>query len=192
MNYPFTPQLVLSAYTQAIFPMGHDDNIIRWYSPDPRCIFDLDDFHVPKRLARTIRSGKFDVRVDTAWDAVIRLCADRGDTWITDDIIRVYTQLYDMGNAHSVEAFNGDKLVGGLYGVSIGGAFMGESMFHLETDASKVCLVHLVERMRQRGFILLDSQYMTDHLNTFNAKNIRKSEYVERLEQALRLDCKFN
>lgn len=192
MHYPFTPELVLSAYTQAIFPMGHDDNIIRWYSPDPRCIFDLNEFHVPKRLARTIRQGKFDVRVDTAWDQVIRLCADRGDTWITDDIIRVYTQLFHMGNAHSVEAFLGDILVGGLYGVSIGGAFMGESMFHIETDASKVCLVFLVERMRERGFVLLDSQYTTSHLNTFNAKSISKSEYVERLGRALKLDCKFN
>lgn len=193
MNYPFTPELVLSAYTQAIFPMGHDDNVIRWYSPDPRCVFDLDDFHVPKRLARTIRQGKFDVRVDTAWDEVIGHCANNhGDTWITEDIIRVYTQLHQMGNAHSVEAFLGEELVGGLYGVSIGGAFMGESMFHLETDASKVCLVFLVERMRERGFILLDSQYMTGHLNTFNAKNISKSEYVERLDRALRLKCKFN
>lgn len=193
MHYPFTPELVLSAYTQAIFPMGHDDNIIRWYSPDPRCIFDLDDFHVPKRLARTIRQGKFDVRVDTAWDEVMQYCANsHGDTWITEDIVRVYTQLFKMGNAHSVEAFLGDVLVGGLYGVSIGGAFMGESMFHLETDASKVCLVYLVERMRERGFILLDSQYMTGHLNTFNAKNISKSEYLERLESALKLECKFN
>lgn len=193
MHYPFTPELVLAAYTQAIFPMGHDDNIIRWYSPDPRCIFDLNDFHVPKRLARTIRQGKFDVRIDTAWDEVMRHCANtHGDTWITEDIVRVYTQLFEMGNAHSVEAFLGDVLVGGLYGVSIGGAFMGESMFHLETDASKVCLVALVERMRERGFILLDSQYMTGHLNTFNAKNISKSEYLERLERALKLDCKFN
>ncbi len=188
----FTPQLVLSAYMQAIFPMGFEDGSIRWYSPDPRCIFDLDDFHVPQRLARTYRKKKFDMRVDTAWDEVIRACALRSSTWITDDIIQVYTQLHKMGFAHSVEAFYEGKLAGGLYGISIGGAFMGESMFHNVTDASKVSLVYLVERMKERGFVLLDSQYMTDHLGTFNAKSISKTEYVARLNKALALNCKFN
>ncbi|MBX9691099.1 MAG: leucyl/phenylalanyl-tRNA--protein transferase [Cyanobacteria bacterium] len=188
----FTPQLVLSAYMQAIFPMGHDDGSIRWYSPDPRCIFDLNDFHIPQRLARTYRKNKFELRVDTAWDAVIRSCALRSSTWITEDIIDVYTQLYLMGFAHSVEAFYNGELAGGLYGVSVGGAFMGESMFHYVTDASKVCLVHLVERMRERGFILLDAQYMTDHLGTFNARSISKADYISRLNKALLLKCKFN
>lgn len=194
MNQPFTPQLVIAAYTQAIFPMGNDDGTINWYSPDPRCIIDLDDFHASKRLMRTYRSGKFEMKVNSAWDQVIRLCGSEhpGSTWISDDIIRVYTQLHQLGFAHSVEAYYNGELAGGLYGVAIGGAFMGESMFHLVTDASKVSLVYLVERMRERKFILLDSQYMTDHLGTFRAKNIPKSAYIRLLNQAIHLPCKFD
>jgi leucyl/phenylalanyl-tRNA---protein transferase len=193
MNQPFTPQLVIAAYTQAIFPMGNDDGTINWYSPDPRCIIDLDDFHASKRLMRTYRSGKFEMRVNSAWDEVIRLCGTvHGSTWISEDIINVYTRLHEMGFAHSVEAYHDGKLAGGLYGVAIGGAFMGESMFHLVTDASKVSLVHLVERMRERKFILLDSQYMTDHLGTFSAKLISKSAYKRKLDEAIQLNCKFD
>ncbi len=192
MSQPFTAQLVLSAYTQAIFPMGHDDGSIYWYSPDPRCIIDLDDFHVSRRLMRTYRQGKFTYKVNSAWDEVIRACAQRDSTWITDDIIRVYTELHDMGFAHSVEAYADGELAGGLYGVSIGGAFMGESMFHRMTDASKVSLVYLVERMRAKKFTLLDSQYMTDHLGTFSAKSISRSEYIRRLKDALLRNCRFD
>jgi leucyl/phenylalanyl-tRNA--protein transferase len=194
MNQPFTPQLVIAAYTQAIFPMGNDDGTINWYSPDPRCIIDLEDFHASKRLMRTYRSGKFEMKVNTAWDEVIRLCGSEhsGSTWISDDIISVYTQLHEMGFAHSVEAYYNGELAGGLYGVAIGGAFMGESMFHRVTDASKVSLVYLVERMRERKFILLDSQYMTDHLGTFSAKNIPRSAYIRQLNQAIHLPCKFD
>ncbi len=193
MNQPFTPQLVIAAYTQAIFPMGNDDGTINWYSPDPRCIIDLDEFHASKRLMRTYRSGKFEMKVNTAWDQVIRLCGtERESTWISDDIIDVYTQLHEMGFAHSVEAYYNGELAGGLYGVAIGGAFMGESMFHLVTDASKVSLVYLVERMRERKFILLDSQYMTDHLGTFSAKNIPRSAYIRKLNEAIHLPCKFD
>lgn len=141
---------------------------------------------------RTYRKGKFDMRVNTAWDDVIRMCARRDSTWITDEIIRVYTELHEMGFAHSVEAFYQGKLAGGLYGVAVGGAFMGESMFHIETDASKVSLVYLVERMRDRNFTLLDSQYMTEHLGTFSARNIPRSEYVRRLKDALNRDCQFD
>ncbi len=191
MSEPFSKELVLSAYSQGIFPMGHDDGLIRWYSPDPRCIFDFDSFHIPKRLMRTYRSGKFEMRVNSAWDEVLHLCASRDSTWITDDIFRVYTELHEDGFAHSVEAYYEGKLAGGLYGVSIGGAFMGESMFHTVTDASKVSLVYLVERMKERGFILLDSQYMTEHLSTFGAVLISRREYLTRLERALRLNCKF-
>lgn len=191
MSEPFSKELVLSAYSQGIFPMGHDDGLIRWYSPDPRCIFDFDSFHIPKRLMRTYRSGKFEMRVNSAWDEVLHLCASRDSTWITDDIFRVYTELHEDGFAHSVEAYYEGKLAGGLYGVSIGGAFMGESMFHTVTDASKVSLVYLVERMKARGFILLDSQYMTEHLSTFGAVLISRREYLTRLERALRLNCKF-
>jgi len=192
MEPEFTAELVLRAYTAGIFPMGHDDGIIRWYSPDPRCIIELDNFHASKRLLRTIRQGKFDVKINTAWDKVMRLCADRESTWITEDIIAVYTELHENGLAHSVEAFLEGELVGGLYGVSIGGAFMGESMFHTATDASKVCLYHLVERMKERGFVLLDSQYVTDHLSTFNARNISRKEYLNRLKHALTLKCVFD
>jgi leucyl/phenylalanyl-tRNA--protein transferase len=192
VNQPFTAQLVLAAYTQAIFPMGNDDGSIYWYSPDPRCIIDIEDFHAPKRLMRTYRQGKFEMRVNTAWEEVLRMCAKRESTWITDEIFRVYTELHEMGFAHSVEAYYKGKLAGGLYGVAVGGAFMGESMFHVETDASKVSLVYLVERMRERKFTLLDSQYMTDHLGTFSARNIPRSEYIRRLKEALNQDCRFD
>jgi leucyl/phenylalanyl-tRNA--protein transferase len=192
VHQPFTAQLVLAAYTQAIFPMGNDDGSIYWYSPDPRCIIDLEDFHASRRLMRTYRNGKFDMRVNTAWDDVIRMCAQRDSTWITDEIIRVYTELHEMGFAHSVEAFYKGQLAGGLYGVAVGGAFMGESMFHVETDASKVSLVYLVERMKERNFTLLDSQYMTEHLGTFSARNIPRSEYMRRLKDALNRDCRFD
>lgn len=188
----FTAELVLRAYTAGIFPMGHDDGIIRWYSPDPRCIIPLDGFHASKRLMRTIRQGKFEMRVNSDFPGVMKLCADRDSTWITDEIFRVYVELHENGYAHSVEAYQDGKIVGGLYGVSIGGAFMGESMFHTATDASKVCLVHLVERMKERGFVLLDSQYVTDHLSTFNAINIPRQEYLERLRHALTLKCVFD
>ncbi|HEY9677887.1 MAG TPA: leucyl/phenylalanyl-tRNA--protein transferase [Drouetiella sp.] len=192
MRKDFTPELVIRAYAQGIFPMGDDDGgPIRWYSPDPRCIFDLWDFHVPKRLARTYRQGIFDIKVNTAWEAVMRKCAERESTWITEDIFRVYTELHKLGLAHSVEAYKDGVLAGGLYGVSLRGAFMGESMFHDVTDASKVCLVYLVERMRERGFILLDSQFMTSHLSTFNAKLISKAEYLAMLEKALTIDAAF-
>jgi len=192
MEPEFTAELVLRAYTAGIFPMGHDDGIIRWYSPDPRCIIPLDGFHASKRLMRTIRQGKFEMRVNSDFPAVMKLCAERDSTWITEEILRVYTELHQHGFAHSVEAHKDGRIVGGLYGVSIGGAFMGESMFHSETDASKVCLVYLVERMKERGFVLLDSQYVTDHLSTFNAVNIPRQEYLERLKHALTLKCAFD
>ena len=172
--------------------MGHDDGVIRWYSPDPRCIIDLNQLHVPKRLARTYRQGVFEMRVNTAWDAVLRGCAARDDTWITEDIVRVYTQLHEMGLAHSVEAYKDGILAGGLYGISLRGAFMGESMFHVVTDASKVSLIYLVNRMKERGFVLLDSQFLTPHLSTFNAQTITRDQYLKRLRAALTIDAKFD
>jgi leucyl/phenylalanyl-tRNA---protein transferase len=178
-----------------IFPMGdsRDPNgPIRWYAPDPRCIFDLDTFHTPKRLMRTYRSGKFDLRINQNWDQVMRACANRADTWITEEIFSVYTALHKLGLAHSVEAYFDGKLAGGLYGVSLGGAFMGESMFHTVTDASKVALIFLVERMKERGFTLLDCQFMTSHLSTFGAVEISHENYIARLNRALALDCKLD
>jgi len=192
MDPEFTAELVLRAYTAGIFPMGHDDGVIRWYSPDPRCIIPLDEFHTSKRLARTIRQGKFELKVNADFEKIMRLCAERESTWITDEIVRVYCELHKHGFAHSVEAYLDGEIAGGLYGVSIGGAFMGESMFHVATDASKVCLAYLVQRMKDRGFVLLDSQYVTDHLSTFNAIQISRQEYLERLRDALTLKCVFD
>ncbi len=172
--------------------MGDEGGGIRWYSPDPRCVIELEKFHAPARLLRTCRKGGFSVRINSAWDQVIRECARRETTWITEEIIDAYTQMHEMGIAHSVEAYADGRLAGGLYGVSIGGAFMGESMFHLVTDASKVCLVYLVERLRDRGYALLDCQYMTEHLQKFGAVLIPREEYMRRLALALQLNCRFD
>lgn len=185
------PSILLSAYAMGIFPMGDADGSLRWYSPDPRCIIDLDAFHVSRRLARTMRQGRFQLRVNTAWAEVLKACADRETTWINDEIVSAYTELNRLGFAHSVEAYAGGLLAGGLYGVAIGGAFMGESMFHTVTDASKVCLVYLVERLKERGFVLLDAQYMTHHLGTFGARLIPAGEYQRRLKEALQLERRF-
>jgi len=187
-----TPDVLVKAYCMGIFPMGGDDGAIRWYSPDPRCIIDLNTFSPSRRLLRTYRKGVFELRTNSAWDQVIRECAERETTWISDAIIRSYTELHRLGIAHSVEAYSNGQLAGGLYGVSVGGAFMGESMFHFVTDASKVCLVYLVERLKERGYVLLDCQYMTDHLRTFGAQLISRDQYLHRLNEALQLNCRFD
>jgi leucyl/phenylalanyl-tRNA---protein transferase len=191
MEPKITPELLLHAYASGIFPMG-DERGIRWYSPDPRFIIDLNNFHVPKRLARTYRQRPFDLRVNTAFRDVICACADRETTWITSEIIDMYTQLHQLGFAHSVEAFDGEMLVGGLYGVSIGAAFMGESMFHTATDASKLCLLYLTERLREREYILLDSQFTTSHLEKFGGILISREKYLEILHKAITLKCQFD
>lgn len=174
--------------------MGDDSGGIRWYSPDPRCIFDLDDFHISKRLQRTYNQGNFEIGINTAWRQVLEHCSRR-DTdagcWISDEIMDAYTRLHQLGFAHSVEVYREDKLIGGLYGVSLRGAFMGESMFHIERDASKIALVYLVQRLKRRGYTLLDTQYSTEHLSTFGARNIPRLEYLERLRDALQIDCSF-
>ena len=183
--------LLLSAYAGGWFPMAVDGGEIRWFSPDPRGIIPLDGFHVPARLARVVRRGIFRVAIDTAFEAVIRACAaaerDRDDpgTWISDEIVDSYVALHSRGYAHSVEAWRGDRLVGGLYGVALRGAFFGESMFHRETGASKVALVALVDRLRRCGFVLLDTQWVTAHLEQFGAVEIPRAEYLERLAAAL-------
>ncbi|MBU6450860.1 MAG: leucyl/phenylalanyl-tRNA--protein transferase [Cyanobacteria bacterium REEB67] len=189
----FNPEIVLRAYCQGIFPMGNDDGTIDWYSPDPRCIIDFAQFHASKRLLRTCRQGIYDIRVNGCFEDVMWACADRDTTWITEKIVAVYSYLNQHGLAHSVEAYDQKgALVGGLYGVAIGGAFMGESMFHRATDASKVCLVFLIERLKERGFVLLDSQYVNKHLASFNAQNIPRAEYLARLNYALTLKCRFD
>lgn len=167
------------------------DGEIGWYSPDPRAIFPLDAFHVPRSLAKTLKRGVFDVRIDTAFEAVMRGCAAREETWISDEIVQAYVALHRAGLAHSVEAWHEGELAGGLYGVALGGAFMGESMFTRVTDASKVCLVALVERLQARGFVLLDSQMPTEHLARFGQIVIPRAEYLRRLAKALRLDVTF-
>jgi leucyl/phenylalanyl-tRNA--protein transferase len=164
---------------------------IDWFSPDPRGIVPLDAFHVPARLARVVRQGRFDVRIDTAFRAVMEACAVREATWISDIIIGSYVKLHALGHAHSVECWQDDRLVGGLYGVSLGGAFFGESMFHTVSDASKVALCALVDRLRDRGFALLDVQWVTPHLRQFGAIDVRRREYLDRLEAALARDCRF-
>lgn len=184
------PATLIAAYAQGIFPMADDDGEIMWFSPDPRAILPLDAWHVPKSLGQIFRSGKFTVVVDQDFAAVIAACADRPEgTWISADIVGAYTRLHELGFAHSVEARLGGELVGGLYGVALGGAFFGESMFYRVTDASKVALVFLVERMKERGFSLLDVQFTTGHLERFGVVEIPRDEYLRRLEFALSQSC---
>jgi leucyl/phenylalanyl-tRNA--protein transferase len=184
-----TPQLLLSAYSQGVFPMGHEDGEIYWYDPDPRCILPLDTFHVPRSLAQRMRRGGFEIRVNTAFRSVMLACATpmpgRERTWITPKILDAYCQLHEFGFAHSVETWSAGQLVGGLYGVALGGLFAGESMFSRVTDASKFALVSLVQQLRASGFILHDTQFMTEHLRRFGAIEIPRAEYQRKLQQAL-------
>ena len=190
-------ELLVSAYTSGWFPMAVDDGEIHWYSPDPRGIIPLESFHVPSRLGRVIRAGAFQIELNRAFDAVIRACAetDRRDddpgTWIDREIIDSYVELHRLGFAHSVEAWQDGRLVGGLYGVALGGAFFGESMFHSKTDGSKVALAALVEHLRARGFLLLDIQWVTPHLEQFGAVEIPRPTYLEMLEEAIALEVAF-
>jgi len=192
-----TPDLLLRAYAQGVFPMAerHDDPTLYWLSPESRGIIPLDAFHVPRRLARTVRSDRFTVTVDTAFDEVMRACAaakpGREETWINAEIVSLYTELYRTGFAHSVECWNGATLAGGLYGVSLGAAFFGESMFSRERDASKVALVHLVARLIAGGYALLDTQFLTEHLAQFGAVAIPRHAYLERLSRAVAKRAQF-
>jgi leucyl/phenylalanyl-tRNA--protein transferase len=187
-----TPELVLQAYRGGIFPMADESGEIYWFSPDPRCIFPLDRFHVPRSLRKTVARQVFEIRVDTAFEQVIAGCADRPEgTWISDRIRALYTELHRRGFAHSVEAWQDGRMAGGLYGVAIGGAFFGESMFARVSDASKVALVALVERLRSRGYTLLDTQWVTPHLARFGAVEIPRPAYLRRLRLALALPCRF-
>ncbi|MBB5277688.1 leucyl/phenylalanyl-tRNA--protein transferase [Rhizobium rosettiformans] len=186
-----TPELLLRAYSIGMFPMSEsaDDPELFWVEPDIRGIIPLDGFHVSKSLQKAIRKAPFDIRFDTAFDQVVEKCAeaaeDRPSTWINQQIKDLYGALHRLGHAHSVEAWEGDELVGGLYGVTLGSAYFGESMFSRRTNASKICLVYLVERLRERGFTLLDTQFTTDHLVTFGAIDIPKAEYGVLLDRAM-------
>ena len=192
-----TPELLLRAYATGIFPMSEsaDDPGLFFVEPEMRGVLPLDGFHVPRRLARTVRSGRFEIRMDTAFDAVVAACAeavpDRPQTWINTRIRSLYGELHRMDHAHSVEAWLDGKLAGGLYGVSLQGAFFGESMFTRATDASKVALVHLVEHLRSRGFVLLDTQFLTRHLARFGTVEVPREDYMKLLERALAVDAEW-
>lgn len=191
------PHTLLNAYAQGIFPMADRDGVIRFYTADPRGIIPLsppDAFHVPRTLRQIVRQKRFDIRINHDFEATMRGCAQARDdgTWINDRLIQAYVDLHELGFAHSVEAWQEGELVGGLYGVSLGGAFFGESMFHRRTDASKVALVHLVDRLRERGFELLDTQATTPHLKKFGCIDIPARAYMEKLERAMEKDCRFD
>lgn len=191
---PLSVPLLVAAYQAGYFPMGMDDGQIGWFSPDPRGVLPLEAFHVSRRLARVLRSGRFAVTIDRDFRRVMRECAaDRDEgTWINDEILDVYGQLHDRRLAHSVEVWADGALAGGLYGVCLGGAFFGESMFHRVTDASKVALASLVEHLQACGFLLLDTQWSTPFLETFGAVEIPRDEYLARLEAALGAPCRFD
>ena len=179
-------------YRSGAFPMADGYGRVDLYRSDPRAVLELDELHVPKSLARVIRAGTYEVRVNEDFEGVIRGCARRDETWINGEIVRAFIAVHRAGKAHSVEAYDRDgNLAGGLYGVALGGAFMGESMFTRARDASKVCFVHLVERLRERGYALLDCQIQNDHLKRFGVTEIPEQEYLQRLREALMLQRTF-
>ncbi len=188
-----SPTLLAAAYEAGCFPMAMDDGAIRWFSPDPRGVLPLDRFHAPRRLLRVMRAGRFTVTVDRAFRDVMAGCAaDRDEgTWISGEIIEGYCALYERRLAHSVEVWSGGDLAGGLYGVALKGAFFGESMFHRVSDASKVALSALVARLRERGFLLLDVQWLTPFLEDCGAIEIPRDDYLARLQTAIQADVRF-
>jgi len=185
------PELLLQGYRLGVFPMAIEDNSIEWFSPNPRAILPLEDFHVPHALRRLLRKGVFETTINKTFSGVIAACAKRKDTWINQEIIESYTRLHELGHAHSVEAWKQGTLAGGLYGVAVGGAFFGESMFHRVTDASKIALVVLVEHLRARKFVLLDTQWLTPHLQQFGGIEISRNHYLRLLRRAVELPRKF-
>ncbi len=194
MSDTVTTDDLLNAYASGYFPMAEsrDSTELYWFNPSKRGVLPLDTFNIPRGLKKTLSANPFTIRADTAFEQVIRSCAEinrsRRETWINNDIITLYCTLHDMGHAHSVESWQDDKLVGGLYGVSLGGAFFGESMFSRVSDASKVALVALVEILKDAGYSLLDTQFVNDHLKQFGVKEITKRTYMRRLDKALQLD----
>jgi len=182
------PQTLIDAYCNGYFPMAEPaSNEIYWYSPDPRTIFDLKNFHIPKSLQQKIKSNHFQFKINSDFKQVITKCSERKETWISSDIIDSYINLNTLGFAYSFEAYHNNKLAGGLYGVAIRGAFFGESMYHEVRDASKATLVFLVETLNRCGYTLLDTQYTTEHLKKFGAIEISRSEYIKKLEASLQI-----
>ena len=186
-----SPELLLEAYRSGLFPMGVEHGEILWFSPDPRGVIPLSKFHTPHGLKRLLRKTEFRVSYSRAFEIVIRECADRSDTWITPEIVDTYCLLHRLGYAHSVEVWSGDDLAGGLYGVALRGAFFGESMFHRESNASKVALFHLVRRLKERRYVLLDTQWSTPHLEQFGAIEIPRACYLELLAAGMERECRF-
>ncbi len=185
------PEILEACYRAGAFPMADGYGGVEFYRSNPRSVLELDALRISKSLGRVTRKGVYDVRIDHDFEGVIRACADRDETWIDEGIIASFIRLHESGKAHSVEAYRDGALAGGLYGVSLGGAFMGESMFSRMTDASKVCLVHLVEHLKERDFTLLDCQIQNDHLARLGAVEVPEHEYLRRLDQALRLPRTF-
>ncbi|MBJ7577912.1 leucyl/phenylalanyl-tRNA--protein transferase [Devosia sp. MC532] len=186
-----TPELIIRAYCSGIFPMAEDatDENVFWVSPEERGIIPLENFHASKSLRKTIRKSGWTIRVDSDWDGILDGCStvgkDRNSTWINSTIRSVYGELFERGIAHTVEVWDGEQLVGGLYGLAIGGAFFGESMFHRQTDASKAAMAHLVDRLRAGNFVLLDTQFLTPHLASLGGIEIPREDYEERLAKSL-------
>ena len=195
---PISPHLLLRAYSIGLFPMAEnaEDDELFWVDPDPRAIFPLHSFKLSRSLAKTIKSDRFEIRIDTDFQAVMTACAapalGREKTWINKDILRLYCELHEMGYAHSVECWRNGAMVGGLYGVRLRGAFFGESMFHHERDASKVALAHLIARLKAGGFDLLDTQFITQHLASLGAIEIPRETYLLKLESALTRQANFH
>ena len=182
-----SPATLLRAYSEGVFPWFNEGDPILWWSPHPRAVIELDGLHISRRLARTIRSSKFRVTVNTCFETVMRSCGENraGGTWVTPDMLAAYTQLHHLGHAHSVETWVGEELAGGVYGIAIGGLFAAESMFYRVSDGSKVALAALVERLRERGFTLLDVQMKTPHTTRMGATSITRTEYLRRLREAV-------
>ncbi|SIO11510.1 leucyl/phenylalanyl-tRNA--protein transferase [Rhodovulum sp. ES.010] len=188
-----TPRMLLSAYATGIFPMAEsrDDPGLFWVNPRRRGIFPLDDFHISRSLARRIRRDPFTIRVNRDFAGVVAGCADRDETWINETIFALYRELHALGHAHSLEVWEGDLLVGGVYGVTLGGAFFGESMFSRRTDASKIALAYLVDRLGAGGFRLFDTQFVTPHLSRLGAIEVSRAAYMARLQEALETPADF-
>lgn len=189
---PFTIENVLAGYSQGLFPMGDDeDDLIYWFRPDPRAVLPLADFHISRSLRRAIDRGGFEITANTAFADVMLGCGENRPVWITDRVHDLYNQLHELRRAHSIEVWREGSLVGGVYGVQVGGAFMAESKFHRISNASKVALAALVNRLEKSGFLLLEVQYLTEHLSQFGAREISIASYLRELEAASKLDCEF-
>jgi leucyl/phenylalanyl-tRNA--protein transferase len=194
VTFSLRPEMIEVNYRRGLFPMADPDSrVITWHRPRRRAVIPLNSFHISRSLARTLRRGGFETTVDRAFDAVMQGCADRPEgTWISDEFRNVYSELHRLGKAHSVEIWMGDRLAGGIYGVHLGGAFFAESKFHRVTDMSKVALAQLVFRLRERGFALLEVQYLTRHLAQFGTISVPHATYVKMLAAALRMECEFS